>query len=118
MTDYPKLAPIVHEAFAAFEAETSAAQQRMEEEYLALKATSEAAARSHLDAFNLKVIAEAEALAEKLSADSSRSARLILRRLFLQRTARTRINSSFVSLPADVVCRQDFRAAKAALLMA
>ena len=76
MTDYPKLAPIVHEAFAAFEAETSAAQQRMEEEYLALKATSEAAARSHLDAFNLKVIAEAEALAEKL-----------LCRLFTIRTA-------------------------------
>lgn len=76
MTDYPKLAPIVHEAFAAFEAETSATQQRMEEEYLALKATSEAAARSHLDAFNLKVIAEAEALAEKL-----------LCRLFTIRTA-------------------------------
>lgn len=76
MTDYPKLAPVVREAYAKFEADTAVAQQRMEEEYLALLQTGDAAARNHLDAFNLKVIREAEALAESL-----------LNRLFTIRTA-------------------------------
>lgn len=76
MTDYAKLAPIVREAYAAFEAATSEAQKAMEEEYLALLESDHEAARAKLDAFNLKVLVDGEALAEKL-----------LNRLFTIRTA-------------------------------
>ncbi|MDO5531453.1 C69 family dipeptidase [Sutterella sp.] len=76
MTDYPKLAPIVKEAYAAYEAKTDAEAPAMEAEYLDLIGKDAAAAQKVLDDWNLRVITEAEELAEKL-----------LAKLFVIRTA-------------------------------
>ncbi len=66
MTDFKQLAPIVREAFAKFEAETAKKQTEMEAQYLELMKTSVEDANRLLTDFNLKVIADAEALAEDL----------------------------------------------------
>lgn len=66
MTDYPKLAPIVKQAFKTFEAETAKKQALMEEAYLGMLGKDENAAKALLNMFNHKVIEAAEALAESL----------------------------------------------------
>lgn len=66
MTDYQGLAPIVHEAVAAFEAEVKKDQEAFEAEYLELVKTDEAAAQAKLDGFNLTVLARSEELARVL----------------------------------------------------
>ena len=66
MTDYAKLAPIVKAAWAEFEEKTALAQKAMEASVLEKLALDRAAALEELTAFNLKVLADAEALAERL----------------------------------------------------
>ena len=64
MQDYATLAPIVKKAFSRFEQSCDKAQVEMEAAYL--KAESREAAQALLNAFNHKVIADAQALAESL----------------------------------------------------
>lgn len=66
MTDYPKLAPIVKKAYADFEEKTAAEQRVMEEALLAKFGSNREEALAELDAFNLRVLDDAERLAEKL----------------------------------------------------
>ncbi len=67
MTDYDKLAPIVKKAYQTFEAELSVRQAAMEDEFVKLYAEDEAAAVKLLNDFNLRVLAEAEELCERLT---------------------------------------------------
>ena len=69
MTDYAKLAPIVKAAFADFEAVTAKRQAAMEAEYLEIVKTDAEKAAQLLNDFNLRILAEAENLAEKLLDD-------------------------------------------------
>ena len=69
MTDYAKLAPIVKNAFRDFEAVTAKRQEAMEAEYVELVKTDAAKAAALLNDFNLRILAEGEALAEKLLDD-------------------------------------------------
>ena len=69
MTDYAKLAPIVKAAFADFEAVTAQRQAAMEAEYLEVVKTDAEKAAQLLNDFNLRILAEAENLAEKLLDD-------------------------------------------------
>ncbi len=64
MQDYATLAPIVKKAFSQFEQSCDKAQVEMEAAYL--KAESREAAQALLNAFNHKVIADAQTLAESL----------------------------------------------------
>ena len=64
MQDYAMLAPIVKKAFSQFEQSCDKAQVEMEAAYL--KAENREAAQALLNAFNHKVIADAQALAESL----------------------------------------------------
>lgn len=76
MTDYPTLAPIVHEAFAQREARTQEAMRRMEAQYVELAGSAPEAAARLLNTFNRRILAETEALVEDLTNE-----------LFTQRTA-------------------------------
>ncbi len=67
MTDYPKLAPVVKKAYAKFEADLAKSQKAFEEKYVALSKTDKKAAAKTLNKWNLKAMADAEALTEKLT---------------------------------------------------
>lgn len=67
MTDYPKLAPIVHKAYAEWEANTAKEQAAFEKQYLDTYKTNKAKADKLLNEFNLKVMASAEKLTEDLT---------------------------------------------------
>ena len=69
MTDYAGLAPMVKKAFADFEALTAPRQAAMEDEYVELLKTDAAQAQALLNDFNLRILAEAEELAERLLDD-------------------------------------------------
>lgn len=66
MTDYPKLAPIVHKAYADFEAQTAQGQKAMEAEYVKLVKKDPEAAQRLLNEFNVKVLADADKLTDEL----------------------------------------------------
>ena len=76
MTDYPTLAPIVHEAVAAHEAKLFTAMAAFEKAYVAAKTADETAAHAMLQTFNASVIADTLALVDSLTNE-----------LFTQRTA-------------------------------
>ena len=76
MTDYPTLAPIVHEAFAAQEKKLFVEMAAFEKAYVAAKAVDEAAAHVLLQNFNARIIADTLALVDSLTNE-----------LFTQRTA-------------------------------
>ena len=67
MTDYPRLAPAVKDAFRAFEEQKQAEQQAFEAEYVRVLGSDPKAAGELLDRFNLGVLAEAEELALRLT---------------------------------------------------
>nr|WP_314267262.1 C69 family dipeptidase [uncultured Moellerella sp.] len=67
MTDYPKLAPIVKQAYQQWEAKVALEQKTMESEYLKLAKTDKPAANKMLNAFNLRIMNEAEKLTEDLT---------------------------------------------------
>lgn len=67
MTDYPKLAPIVEKAYQKFEDQTAQKQEVFEKEFLAVYKKDAKKADKMLNEFNLKVMAEAEQLAEDLT---------------------------------------------------
>ncbi|MNC72835.1 hypothetical protein D3C75_1239460 [compost metagenome] len=67
MTDYPKLAPIVKQAYKAWETEIAKEQEEVEARYLKTVKTDKAAANSMLNDFNLRVMKDAEALTEALT---------------------------------------------------
>lgn len=67
MTDYPKLAPIVEKAYQKFEDQTAQKQEAFEREFLAVYKKDAKKADKMLNEFNLKVMAEAEQLAEDLT---------------------------------------------------
>ena len=66
MTNYNKYAPVIKEAYAAFEAETDQRQHEMEEEYLRIYKTQPFHAQDMLQAFSDKVLNDALALADQL----------------------------------------------------
>ena len=66
MTDYTKLAPAVKAAFRDFEKTTAIRQAAMEEDYLKLAKVDPKRADDLLNNFNLRILAEAEELAERL----------------------------------------------------
>jgi len=66
MTDYPKLAPVVHERYAAWEADTAKKMKAFEAQYLKTVKTNPKKADQMLQDFNLKVIRSAEAATESL----------------------------------------------------
>ena len=66
MTDYPKLAPVVHERYAAWEADTAEKMKAFEAQYLKTVKTNPKKADQMLQDFNLKVIRSAEAATEAL----------------------------------------------------
>ena len=66
MTDYPKLAPIVKQTWAEFEAQAKLEQEAMEKNVLELYQSDKAAALEQLETFNRDLIAKAEHTAEKL----------------------------------------------------
>lgn len=66
MTDYTKLAPAVKAAFRDFEKTTAIRQAAMEEDYLKLAKVNPKRADDLLNNFNLRILAEAEELAERL----------------------------------------------------
>jgi len=76
MTDYPTLAPIVHEVFAKREAELFAATAAIEAKYQEVVKSDRAAARQFLTEANQQLLAETLALVENLTNE-----------LFTQRTA-------------------------------
>ncbi len=76
MTDYPTLAPIVHEVFAKREAELFAATASLEAKYLELVQSDRAAAARFLADENRKLLADTLELVERLTNE-----------LFTQRTA-------------------------------
>ncbi len=67
MTDYPKLAPMVKQAYQSWEAKIAKEQKEMEANYLKTVKTDKAAANSMLNDFNLRVMQEAETLTEDLT---------------------------------------------------
>lgn len=67
MTDYAGCAPIVKAAFADFETQLKVRQAAMEDEYVRLVAQDQVAAAQLLNDFNLRVLAEGEELAERLT---------------------------------------------------
>ena len=67
MTDYPKLAPVVKEAYKKFEADTAVKQKAFEEDYLKIYKKDPKKADKMLNDWNLKVMAEAEKLTEDLT---------------------------------------------------
>ena len=66
MTNYNKYAPVIKEAYAAFEAETDQRQREMEEEYLRIYKTQPFHAQDMLQAFSDKVLNDALALSDQL----------------------------------------------------
>lgn len=66
MTNYPTLAPMVHDAYKAFEAQTAKDQKAMEAQYLKLVKTDPAAAQKLLDNFNFRVLTDADTLTDNL----------------------------------------------------
>ena len=76
MTDYPTLAPIVHEAVAAHEAKLFTAMAAFEKAYVTAQTADETAAHAMLQTFNASVIADTLALVDSLTNE-----------LFTQRTA-------------------------------
>ena len=66
MTDYPKLAPVVKKAYAAFEADLAKRQAAFEAEYVKLVKTDAAAAQKKLDQFSIQAMTDAENLTESL----------------------------------------------------
>ena len=67
MTNYEVYAPRVKKAFAEQEQALSAKQAKLEEEYMALVKTDKEAATALLQKVNLEMLAETEALCEKLT---------------------------------------------------
>lgn len=67
MTNYEVYAPLVKKAFAEQEQALSAKQAKLEEEYMALVKTDKEAATALLQKVNLEMLAETEALCEKLT---------------------------------------------------
>ncbi|WP_443743879.1 C69 family dipeptidase [Sutterella sp.] len=67
MTDYPKLAPVVKKAYAAFEADLAKRQAAFEAEYVKLVKTDAAAAQKKLDEFSIQAMTDAENLTESLT---------------------------------------------------
>ena len=67
MTDYPALAPMVHEAYEQFEIQTETAQKAFEADYLKMVKKDPAGAQKLLNTFNLKVLADAESLTDSLA---------------------------------------------------
>ena len=67
MTDYPKLAPIVKDAYKQWETKVALEQKTMEAEYLKLAKTDKPAANKMLNTFNLRIMNEAEKLTEDLT---------------------------------------------------
>ena len=66
MTDYPKLAPIVKQTWAEFEAQAKFEQEAMEKRVLELYRSDKTTAIEQLETFNRALIAKAERTAEKL----------------------------------------------------
>lgn len=66
MMDYPTLAPIVRERYAAFEADVTKRMEAFEAEYLKIVKTGAKKADQMLQDFNLKVIRDAQAVTENL----------------------------------------------------
>lgn len=67
MTDYPKLAPMVKQAYQSWEAKIANEQKEMEASYLKTVKTDKAAANRMLNDFNLRVMKDAEALTDDLT---------------------------------------------------
>lgn len=69
MTNYPKLAPIVHKGYADFEKAVSQEQEKVEAQYLKMVKHQPMAAQKLLSDFNAKVLNDATALTDRLTND-------------------------------------------------
>ena len=67
MTDYPKLAPIVKKAYGEFETQLAERQKAFEAEYLKVAKADPKKAKKMIHDWSYKVIADAEALTDKLT---------------------------------------------------